>query len=163
MVNGQEFTIASTSTSSVLNYSSLRLTPWIFRMDSKIFLAVPICLSHAPPILVAAGRFLFQDIHSAPLSCMNWLAFWWFISVNVLFNSAEAPTKWVLLSDMISLTLPIQPINLCKHVIKQSVLREFAASVWMARLDIQMKNVPYCFSSLRLSFTTNGVKRLTPQ
>ena len=79
------------------------------------------------------------------------------------FGSAENPTELVPLPDLISLTFPLRPINIRKHIMKQSVLREFAASVWIARLEKQVNNVPYHFSSWRPSFTTNGRKKSTPQ
>ena len=75
VVKGREFLIASTSTSSVCKDSSLRLAPWVFKRDSKIFLADLICLSHTLPMLLAAGEFLFYVIHSPPLSYLNWLIF----------------------------------------------------------------------------------------
>lgn len=43
-------------------------------------------------------------------------------------------------------------------MIMQSEPRKFAASIWMAQLERPMNNVPYHFSSLHLSFTTNGPK-----
>ena len=49
--------------------------------------------------------------------------------MKALVSSAKAPTKLVPLSDLISLTFPLQSINLHKHIRKQSVLREFAASI----------------------------------
>ena len=39
VVKRREFTVASISTSSVCKDLSLRLAPWFFRRDSKIFLA----------------------------------------------------------------------------------------------------------------------------
>ena len=81
--------------------------------------------------------------------------------MKALVCSAEAPRKFVPLSDLISLTFPLRPINLRKHIRKQSVLKEFAASIQIARLDRQVNNVPYRFSYLRISFTTKGAKRST--
>ena len=100
----------------------LRLAPRVFRRDSKIFLAVLIYLSHIPPMLLAAVGFLFLDIHSPPLSYMNWLIFWYFVSMKALVSSAEAPTKLVPLSGLVSLTFPFSPINLHRHIINQSIL-----------------------------------------
>ena len=102
VVKGREFLIASTSTSSVCKDSSLRLAPWVFKRDSKIFLADLICLSHTLPMLLAAGEFLFYVIHSPPLSYLNWLIFWWFISVKALASSAESPTNFVPPLDIFS-------------------------------------------------------------
>ena len=58
--------------------------------------------------------------------------------MKALVSSAEAPTNFVPLSDLISLTFPLRPINLRKHKRKQLVLREFAASILMAQLDRQV-------------------------
>ena len=52
--------------------------------------------------------------------------FFGFYGSKALVSSAEAPTKLVPLSDLISLIFPLQPINLRKHIRKQSLLREFA-------------------------------------
>ena len=147
----------------VCKNSSRRLARWAFRRDSKIFLSNLICLSHTPTMLLAVGGFLFNDIPSPPLSSINWLIFWWFISVKDLVSSAEGPTKLVPLSDLISLTFPLWPVNLGKHIRKQKVLKEFVALVWVAWLDRRVSNVPYRFSSLDPLFIPNGPKTSTPQ
>ena len=164
VVKGRDFTIASASTSSVCKDSSLRLAPLVFRRDPKIFLADLVCLSHTRPMLLAAGQVSFSG-HSLIAIILHKLViiFWWFLSVKALVSSAGAPTKFVSLSDLISLTFPFQPICFYKHTRKQSVVREFAASIWMALLDRQVNSVLYRFSSFCPSFTTNGANRSSPQ
>ena len=107
VVKGQEFTIASTSTNSAHTDLLPRIAPWVFRGDSKILLADLICFSHTPPMLLAVGRFLFLDIHSPLLSCINWLFFFMVHFCEIFVSSAEAPTKFVPLSDLISLTFSL--------------------------------------------------------
>ena len=98
-------------------------------------------------MLLATGGFLLQDIHSWPLSCMKWFIFWWFILVKALGSFPESTSKVLWIWDLRSLTFPLYSINLCKHMIKESVLTKFAASVWMTLLDRQVNIVPCCFIS----------------
>ena len=71
VVKGCEFTTASTSISKVCNDLSFRLVPWVFNKEVEMVLALLICLSHTPPILLAEGGFCFYSIHSPPLSLMK--------------------------------------------------------------------------------------------
>ena len=107
VVKGREFTITSTSISKVRNDSSFRLLPWVFNKEVKIVLALLICLSHTPPILLAKGGFRLHSIHSPPFSIMKSLIFWWPISSKDFLNSEEAPTKLLQLSDLRSLIFPL--------------------------------------------------------
>ena len=68
VANRRESTVASISTSSVCNDSSVRLPPWIFNKEVRITLALRICRSQTLPFLLANGGFRFQLIHSPPCS-----------------------------------------------------------------------------------------------
>ena len=107
VVKGREFTITSPSISKVHNNSSFRLVPWVFNKEVKIVLALLICLSHTPPILLADGGFSFHSIHSPPLSLMKSLIFSWSISAKAFLNLEEAPTKLLPLSDLRGLMFPL--------------------------------------------------------
>ena len=135
VVKGREFTITSPSISKVHNNSSFRLVPWVFNKEVKIVLALLICLSHTPPILLADGGFSFHSIHSPPLSLMKSLIFSWSISAKAFLNLEEAPTKLLPLSDLRGLMFPLWPINLRKHKMNESVFSEATVSMWMALLD----------------------------
>ena len=63
---------------------------------------------------------------------MKSLIFCWSISVKDL---EEAPIKLIPLSDLRSLMFPLQPINLHKHRMNESVFSEATVSMWMALLD----------------------------
>ena len=89
VVKGREFTITSTSISKVCNGSSFRLVPWVFNKEVKIVLALLVCFSHMPPILLAEGGFHFHSIHSPPLSLMKSLIFCWSISAKTFLNLEE--------------------------------------------------------------------------
>ena len=65
---------------------------------------------------------------------MKSLIFCWSISAKAFLNSEEAPTKLLPLPDLRTL-FPLQPINLCKHKMNESVFREATVSVWMDLLD----------------------------
>ena len=63
VVKGREFTIVSTLISKVCSGSSFRLVPWVFNTEVKMVLALLICLSHTPTILLAEVGFCFHSIH----------------------------------------------------------------------------------------------------
>ena len=77
VVKGREFTIVSTLISKVCSGSSFRLVPWVFNTEVKMVLALLICLSHTPPILLAEDGFCFHSIHWPPLSLMK--SYWSFV------------------------------------------------------------------------------------
>ena len=68
-VSGLEFITASTPTIKVERASSLRLLPYVFSREDKMFLAERICHSHTPPMWLAVGVFLIQTNQSVSLSC----------------------------------------------------------------------------------------------
>ena len=100
VVKGREFKITSTSISKVCKDSSFRLAPWIFNKEVKMVLALLICLSHIPPILLAEDGLHFHSIHSPPLSLVKSMILCWSISAKAFRNSEEAPTKLLPLSDL---------------------------------------------------------------
>ena len=102
VVKGHQFTIASTWISKVCNDLSFRLVPWVFNKEVKIVLALLICLSHTPSILLAEGGFCFHSIHSPPLSLMKSSVFCWSISARAFLNFCESETSvsmWMALLD----------------------------------------------------------------
>ena len=105
-VMGLVLTIGSTSARNVWSDSSFRLAPCIFSCATKIEHADLIWHSHTPSILLAVGGFLFHWIHWPPCSSRKSLISLWFISEKALFSSALAPTKFVLLSVLMTQTLP---------------------------------------------------------
>ena len=81
-------------------------------------------------MLLDSGGFLFQIIHSPPFSFKKLLILIWSISWNTRDSSADAPTRFEPLSDLIILTLPLRPTNLLKLMMNESVLREYTNYVY---------------------------------
>ena len=94
---------------------------------------------------------------------LKYLILIWSISWNVRDSSADAQTRFELLSDLIILTLPLRPTNRFKLMMNESVLREYSTSMSMAILDRQVYIAPYHLTSFRPSFTRNEPNKSTPQ
>ena len=92
-VIGLELIIPSTSTSSVLNDSLLRLSPCCFSRAVRMLLADLIYCSHTPSILPAVGGLCFQTNHSS-----------WFHQkvINLFFHFTECPFKLSACSNEIA-------------------------------------------------------------
>ena len=151
---GLVFTIASTSAIFFRSYLSFRLVPCIFSSATKIEHADLICCFHIPPILLAVGGFLFHWIYWPPCSSMNSLIFLCFISENALFStSALAPTKFVLLSALMTRRLPLLDANLQSACMTALVDSEFVDWIWFVLPERHLKRHPYLFISLQPSFT----------
>ena len=69
---------------SVLNDSSLRLSPFCFSRAARMLLADLICRSVTPPILLGVGELCPQINHSLPSSIKKSLIFFLSISLNAL-------------------------------------------------------------------------------
>ena len=106
-VIGLELIIPSTSTSSVLNDSSLRLSPCCFSRAARMLLADLICCSYTPPILIAVEGLCLQINHSPPSSIKKSLIFLLSISLNTVFSSVLASAKLLPLSLWIILIFPL--------------------------------------------------------
>ena len=127
VVIGLEFTIASTSTSSVWVDSLYKFFPCVLTKAFRIPLAVLICLSQTPPMwLVVRGLFI-QIIQSHPCICKYLLILLWFMSWKDFQNSLTAPMKLLPLSEqmlpLIRRMFPLLPINLC-NVTKKNLYLE---------------------------------------
>ena len=107
-----ELFIPSTSTSSVLNDSSLRLSTCCFSRAARMLLADQFCRSHTLPILLAVGGLCFQINHSPPSSIRKSLIFFLSISLNALFSSVLAPMKLLPLSLWIILIFSLLLMSL---------------------------------------------------
>ena len=79
-------------------------------------------------------------------------------------SSADAPTEFAPLSDLIILTIPLRPMKRLKLKMKESVLNKWTTSICIALLERQVYKVPpYFLTSFQPSFTTDGPKISTPQ
>ena len=112
VVTGLEFTIASTSTSSVCNDSLYKIFPCVLNKASRIPLAVLIYLSQTPPMWLAVGELFIKIIQSAPCICKYLLILLSFMFWKDFRNSLTAPMKLLPLSEVICQMLPLFPINL---------------------------------------------------
>ena len=61
VVKGYGFTIPLTSFSKVLYDSSFRLVSWVFNKEDNMVLALLVCFSHTPPMMLAEGGFCFHS------------------------------------------------------------------------------------------------------
>ena len=163
VVIGLEFTIASTSTSNVCNDSSSKLFPCVLTKASRIPLAVLIYLSQTPPKWLAVGGLLIQVIQSSRCICKYSFILLWFMSWKNFRNSLTAPTNLLPLSDLIRRMYPLLPINLCDVSKRESVSREWATSIWVARLQRHVNMTPSRFNSFCLLQITKGPNKSTPQ
>ena len=125
--------LASTLASNVRSDSSFRLVPCILSSANNTEWPYLIWRSQTPPLLLAVGGFLFHWIHWPPGSSMNSLIFLCFISENVLFSSALAPTNIVPLSVLTTQTLPLLDTDLWSAFMKVS------DSIWIELLERHVK------------------------
>ena len=142
VVIGLEFTIASTSTSSVWVDSLYKIFPYVLNKAFRIPLTVLICLSQTPPLRLAVGGLFIQIIQSAPCIYKYLLILLWFMSWKDFRNSLTAPMKLIPLSELICQMLPLFPINLGTVSKKRSVSREWATSKGIARLQRHVNMIP---------------------
>ena len=108
-----EFTMTSTSTSSVCNDSSSKIFPCVLTKPFIIPLALLVCLFQTPPMWLVIGRFLIQVSQSDSCICKFWFILLWFMYSKIFHNSLTAPTKLLPLPDLIWQMLPLLPINFC--------------------------------------------------
>ena len=162
VVSGLELTIVSTSSTRVCNDSSVKLLPWVFSNEFRTEQALVISCTQTPPILLASGGFLFYTIQSPPFSKKS-PVFLWSIYWKAHISSADTPTKFVPLSDLIILTISLCPMKHLKLKMSKSVLNEWTTSICTALLERQTYKAPYILISLQPSFTTNGPNILMPQ
>ena len=149
VVKGLELMMPSTSTRYVRSDSSVNCPGWEIRIAVRTALADRICLSHTPPIWLAAGGLFFQISQSVPRFCRKNQILSWSNSQYDLIISDFEPTKFFPLSLQISRTFPLLARNRLKHSMKESVLRVVVVSMWTARLLRQVNIAPYR-STLRL-------------
>ena len=111
-VKGLEFTIDSTSVSSVISDSSFKLVPCCFSNADSITRVDFVYRFQTPPMWLLEGGFFFHMTQSVPLFCRKCDILSSSISERDLWSSDLAPTKLVPLSHLISLMLPRRAINL---------------------------------------------------
>lgn len=75
-----------------------------------------------------------------------------------VLSSGSAPTKFVPLSERISITCPLPAMNQRMALLQESVSKEEATSVCTALIAKQVKMTPYLFTMLLPRFTWNGPK-----
>ena len=96
IVRGLEFLIVLVSVISVLRFSSFKLEPCVFSRALRIVQAEYILDSQMLPECKAADGFFCQLTQFVRLCC---LICFWFILLKGFFDSFDAPTKLVPLSD----------------------------------------------------------------
>ena len=133
LVNGQELTIASTSTSRVCNDSSVRVPPLVFNKELRITLALWSCCSQIPPMLLVNGEFLYSQI-SYLFSNMFFQIFtdlWMIHFLNYAWiNSAEAPIKFNPLLYHSKWTFLLWQMNFIKYMAKESFCFTFFSMIF---------------------------------
>ena len=98
------------------------------------------------------------------ISIMHLQVLFYFNVVHKDFhNSLTAPTKLFLSSDLICQMLPLLVINLRNASKQESVSREWATSIWIARLQRHVNMTQLCFDSFRLLQIAKGPNKSTPQ
>ena len=121
-----------------------------FHEAGRTFLVVLIWRSHTPPKWLAAGGL---KIHQSMFSFSNLTRISsWSISSMAWSNSFPAPTQFVPLSLLTSLTGPRQAMKCRSAGINEFDSRELATSIWTARLTKHVNRAPYRFTSLRPSW-----------
>lgn len=61
-------------------------------------------------------------------------------------SSCSPPIKFIPLSDLISQTWPVLGTNRGSELIKESVFKEAATSIWIALIARQVNMTPYLFT-----------------
>ena len=76
--------------------------------------------------------------------------------------SRFAPTKFLPLSEYVTVALPLLAINRRRDVMKESVDKKWATSRCTPLVTRQVKRQPYLFSCFLRCFTFRGPKKSTP-
>ena len=150
-VMGLSFRIASTSHKMVWSPSSSRIC--CFRTEVRTIFTERIRHSQTQPWWEAAGMLKLQFMPS--LTKALWILPW-FKSARLSFSSQFAPTKFVMLSEMIDETGPPLQINLCTAFIEESASSVYVTSKCTARLVKQVKSTPYLLRWLLPLLTSIG-------
>lgn len=128
-ISGLLFIMAVTSAMKVESTSCVSLEDAIWRsMESKILRAMPIILSHAPPMCDECGGL---KVHMQPWSDRN-CSTAFSSTLEGICRSLQAPMKLVPLSERIRFTGPRIARNLLKALMKLEVSRDSITSIWMA-------------------------------
>ena len=86
----------------------------------------------------------------------------WFQPLRHSCISGFAPTKFVPLSEYITVALPLLAINRQRDIMKESVDKEWATSRCTLLVTRQVKRQPYIFSCFLRCFTFRGPKKSPP-
>ena len=151
----QQAEFAKTHQINYFHESSVRSLKLLLHSESGFPTLLPCCL-------IVVDFFSKSSTHHHFL-LKNLPILIWSISWNARDSSADAPTRFEPLSDLIILTFPLHATNLLKLMINESVLREYTTSMCMALLDRQVYRAPYLLTSFRPSFTRNEPNKSTPQ
>ena len=137
-VNGVWFNIDSISQRNVDKHSSVNYLSQIITFRERF--TDLIRDSHIPPIQGVTGRLNFHFI-SFPAKCL--LTEFWSIFFIACFNSFEAPTKLVPLSDFIIFTLSLLEMNLLTASMNSSVEKSPVISRWTTLVVKQVNRAIY--------------------
>ena len=113
-VKGRLLTIALASHIRVLRDSSSNCLPFFCNRDERTFRADLIWCSQTPPMWLAAGTFILNEIQSHSSSNSLVLIFSWSISAKAWASSVRAPMKFVPWSLLSWRKGPRRQINLLK-------------------------------------------------
>ena len=150
--------IASTWTTRVSSDSSVKLLPCVFSNEFRIEWVLLICCSQTLPILLANAFFSTPFNHHHLL--LKRPIFLWFISWKERISSANAPTIFVSLLDLIILTISLCPIKRLKLTMNKSVLNEWTTSICIALLERQVHKAPYFLKFIAAIFYHKWVKNV---
>ena len=100
-----------------------------------------------PPIQGLTGGLNFKSIFF-PTKCL--LIETWSRVFILYFSSVEAPTKFVPLSDLMTLTVPILAKNRLRERMKKSVGKSPGISRWTALVDRHVNKTMQRFAVARL-------------
>ena len=109
-----------------------------------------------PPMCEASDGFFCHLTQSVPLFSRCSLICSRSISSKAFFDSLDAPTKLLPLSDLMNHSAPCLAINLLRAWMKESVSTAFVTSTWTALFAKQVNRAQYSFKSDLLSQITKG-------
>lgn len=152
VVIGRSSSMAITLQRAVCRPSSSRVC--CLKTEYRIFLRIQMIRSYTPPWWEPKGglNVHFTFFLSSVFCILSWL-----ITASASLNSHSPLTSLVPLSEMISLTWPLQ-INLLRAQIQESMFKEQAISRWTALVLKQVNITPYLLTRVLPLFTSVGPK-----
>ena len=128
IVSGRLFTMFSASVNRVRRASSSNWWAWSCKTLERTARTVRISRSHMPPIWDAVGTFILNSIRSQSCVRRKFLIASVLTSFKAALSSFLPPTKFVPLSHLSSLTLPLRLTKRLRALRNESVSIVFNVS-----------------------------------